>query len=243
MRSIRMERDAVEQKTQRLTSCPSAYSPKTLSLARKPKYPRKSVHHVPRMDAFRTIVHPLNTESAMKKIEDNNTLVFVVDIKANKRQIKEAVKKLYDVKADKINTLIRPDGKKKAFVRLDKSLDALEVANKVRLLASLRLRTAPDAQRPPDWLHLNSPRTTIPIPHSTHSIFSGQADGAGWDRAAGRFFAGGSIGGCRQSIWFVCPSICVGVVEGLAGDGGDSRELTVGPLSREVARWLGTPRL
>ena len=82
-------------------------SPKTLSLPRKPKYPRKSVHHVPRMDAFRTIVHPLNTESAMKKIEDNNTLVFVVDIKANKRQIKEAVKKLYDVKAEKINTLIR----------------------------------------------------------------------------------------------------------------------------------------
>lgn len=59
------------------------------------------------MDAYRTIVNPLNTESAMKKIEDNNTLVFIVDIKANKRQIKEAVKKLYDVNADKINTLIR----------------------------------------------------------------------------------------------------------------------------------------
>lgn len=43
----------------------------------------------------------------MKKIEDNNTLVFLCDIKANKRQIKEAVKKLYDVNAVKINTLIR----------------------------------------------------------------------------------------------------------------------------------------
>lgn len=50
---------------------------------------------------------PLNTESAMKKIEDNNTLVFIVDIKANKRQIKDAVKKLYDVQAVKVNTLIR----------------------------------------------------------------------------------------------------------------------------------------
>jgi len=59
------------------------------------------------MDAFRTLVHPLNTESAMKKIEENNTLVFVVDLKANKRQIKDAVKKLYDVDAAKINTLIR----------------------------------------------------------------------------------------------------------------------------------------
>ena len=50
---------------------------------------------------------PLNTESAMKKIEEHNTLVFIVDIKANKRQIKDAVKKLYDVQALKVNTLIR----------------------------------------------------------------------------------------------------------------------------------------
>jgi large subunit ribosomal protein L23Ae len=55
------------------------------------------------------IVHPLNTESAMKRIEENNTLVFIVDVKANKRQIKEALKKLYDVDTVKINTLIRWD--------------------------------------------------------------------------------------------------------------------------------------
>jgi len=53
------------------------------------------------------ILHPLNTESAMKKIEENNTLVFIVDTKANKRQIKQALKKLYDVEVVKLNTLIR----------------------------------------------------------------------------------------------------------------------------------------
>lgn len=83
------------------------HRPKTLSLARNPKYPRKSVPHVPRLDQFKVIVHPLNTESAMKKIEENNTLVFIVDIKANKRQIKDAIKKLYDVDCIKVNTLIR----------------------------------------------------------------------------------------------------------------------------------------
>jgi large subunit ribosomal protein L23Ae len=81
--------------------------PKTLRLARNPKYPRTSIPHLPRLDAYRVIVHPLNTESAMKKIEENNTLVFIVDKKSNKRQIKDAVKKLYDVEAHKINTLIR----------------------------------------------------------------------------------------------------------------------------------------
>jgi large subunit ribosomal protein L23Ae len=43
----------------------------------------------------------------MKKIEENNTLVFIVDVKANKRQIKAALKKLYDVDTIKVNTLVR----------------------------------------------------------------------------------------------------------------------------------------
>ena len=43
----------------------------------------------------------------MKKIEDNNTLVFVVDKRANKPQVKLAVKKLYDIQVSKVNTLIR----------------------------------------------------------------------------------------------------------------------------------------
>lgn len=43
----------------------------------------------------------------MKKMEENNTLVFIVDVKANKAQIKQALKKLYDIDTVKINTLIR----------------------------------------------------------------------------------------------------------------------------------------
>ena len=43
----------------------------------------------------------------MKKIEDNNTLVFIVDIRSNKPKIKMAVKKMYDIDVAKVNTLIR----------------------------------------------------------------------------------------------------------------------------------------
>merc|ERR1712217_559691 len=88
--------------------------PKTFRPARNPKYPRKSTPSRNRMDAHNIIKHPLTTESAMKKIEDNNTLVFITNLKANKHQIKSAVKKLYDIKVCKVNTLIRPDGQKKA---------------------------------------------------------------------------------------------------------------------------------
>jgi len=43
----------------------------------------------------------------MKKIEDNNTLVFIVEKRANKPQIKMAVNKLYSIQVSKVNTLIR----------------------------------------------------------------------------------------------------------------------------------------
>lgn len=65
------------------------------------------IHAYFSMDAHNIIKHPLTTESAMKKIEDNNTLVFITNLKANKHQIKSAVKKLYDIKVSKVNTLVR----------------------------------------------------------------------------------------------------------------------------------------
>merc|ERR1719187_1736264 len=108
--------------------------PKVLHLPRQPKYPRKSTSHRPKLDQFKIVKFPLTTESAMKKIEDNNTLVFIVDKRSNKPQIKYAVKKLYDIDVSKVNTLIRPDGEKKAYVRLAPDYDALDVANKIGII-------------------------------------------------------------------------------------------------------------
>merc|ERR1719495_1443753 len=108
--------------------------PKTFKAPRQPKYPRKSTPKRPRLDQYSTIKYPLTTESAMKKIEENNTLVFIVALKANKFQIKTAVKKLYDIDVSKVNTLIRPDGQKKAYVRLAPDYDALDVANKIGII-------------------------------------------------------------------------------------------------------------
>merc|ERR1719316_630014 len=110
------------------------FRPKTLTQSRKPLYPRKSISKLPLMDKFRIIKHPLTTESAMKKIEELNTLVFIVDTKASKRQIKDAVSQMYDVTAAKVNTLIRPDGKKKAYVHLTQNYDALDIANRIGII-------------------------------------------------------------------------------------------------------------
>ncbi|KAF1983429.1 60S ribosomal protein L23, partial [Aulographum hederae CBS 113979] len=115
-------------KVRKIRTSTTFHRPKTLQLSRTPRYPRKAVNHEPRLDAHKIIIHPLNTESAMKKIEENNTLVFIVDVKSNKRQIKAALKKLYDIDCTKVTTLIRPDGRKKACARLSADVDALDIA-------------------------------------------------------------------------------------------------------------------
>ena len=109
----------------------SFHLPKTLKLARKPTYVRKALPAVNGLDHFAVIRQPLATESAMRKMEDNNTLVFLCDPRASKTMIKAAVKELYEVEADRVNTLIRPDGVKKAYVRLVPSQEALEVAGRI----------------------------------------------------------------------------------------------------------------
>mmetsp|Transcript_29076 Transcript_29076/g.53439 ORF Transcript_29076/g.53439 Transcript_29076/m.53439 type:complete len:151 (-) Transcript_29076:230-682(-) len=108
------------------------HRPKTLKRTREPKYLRVSAQGAaPKLDSYAVLKYPLTTESALKKIEENNTIAFIVDLRSNKKQIKKAVKDLYDVRASKVNTLIRPDGVKKAFVRLSEDHDALDVANKI----------------------------------------------------------------------------------------------------------------
>eukprot|EP00871_Galdieria_phlegrea_P005815 jgi/Galph1/720/GphlegSOOS_G5588.1 len=108
--------------------------PHTKRLPRNPKYPRKSLPKKPALDHFKIIRFPLTTESAMKKIEDNNTLVFICDVRASKPQIRDAVKKMYNIEAEKVNTLVRPDGQKKAYVRLTTDYDALDVASKIGII-------------------------------------------------------------------------------------------------------------
>lgn len=105
--------------------------PKTLKLSRNGKYATKSVPHYNRLDNYKVIEQPITSETAMKKVEDGNILVFQVSLKANKYQIKNAVKELYEVDVKSVNTLIRPNGTKKAYVRLTADYDALDIANRI----------------------------------------------------------------------------------------------------------------
>lgn len=102
----------------------------TLKLAKSPKYARRVIES-PKFDAYKVIESPIASETAIKKVEDGNTLVLQVSLKANKEEIKKAVKELYEVDVEKVNTLVRPNGTKKAYIKLTADHDALDVANRI----------------------------------------------------------------------------------------------------------------
>ena len=127
-------RKVVTKKKKKVHTTVHFRRPKTRLYEKNPKYPRGTSNPLKVMDKFRIIRYPVTTESAMKKIEENNTLVFIVDLFANKNQIRNAVNKMYEIKVKRVNTLIRPDGLKKAMVKLDEKFDALDIANKIGIL-------------------------------------------------------------------------------------------------------------
>jgi large subunit ribosomal protein L23 len=86
------------------------------------------------LEHYDIILRPVVSEKALSLIESNNTLTFIVDLRANKLRIKEAVEKLFDVKVEKVNTLITPKGEKKAFVKLKPEHKASDIAVKLGIL-------------------------------------------------------------------------------------------------------------
>ncbi len=83
------------------------------------------------MEAYRVLLSHMATERTTRLREQNNEYVFVVDKRAGKHQIREAVVNAFKVKVDSVRTMIIPgktrrmgrfEGKtpswKKAIVRL-----------------------------------------------------------------------------------------------------------------------------
>jgi large subunit ribosomal protein L23Ae len=86
------------------------------------------------LNPSKVLIQPVSSDKNMTKMENNNTITFLVDQKANKNMIKEAFKKLYNAKVQSVNTLNTPNGKKKAYIRLSGEGDALNIASKIGIL-------------------------------------------------------------------------------------------------------------
>jgi large subunit ribosomal protein L23 len=86
------------------------------------------------MDPYDIIKYPLMTERSVNMIENENKLVFIVSLHSNKKEIAKAVRVLYEVEVDKINTAITRRGLKKAFVKIKPEFDASDIAIRLGIL-------------------------------------------------------------------------------------------------------------
>lgn len=80
------------------------------------------------------ILYPLSTEKSIRLMESENSLVFIVNRKSNKKEIKEDMEKKYKMKVLKVNTLITKDGIKKAYVRFADETPAIDLATKLGIM-------------------------------------------------------------------------------------------------------------
>lgn len=86
------------------------------------------------VDPWSILLYPLLTEKSIGKIETENKLVFIVNRKSNKKQIKWAAEKAFGVKITNIKTLIDRKGRKKVWLRLSKEYSASEIATRFGIL-------------------------------------------------------------------------------------------------------------
>ena len=85
------------------------------------------------MEQIQILKYPVSTEKCLKLMEQENKIVFIVERKAKKLDIKQAIEEMFKVKVEKINTLIGKEGKK-AYIRLTKDFNAIDIATKLGLM-------------------------------------------------------------------------------------------------------------
>ncbi|MEM0378758.1 MAG: 50S ribosomal protein L23 [Thermosphaera sp.] len=83
---------------------------------------------------YKIIVRPVQSEKALGMIDKQNTLTFIVDINATKSEVKKAVETLFNVKVEKVRTMITTKGEKKAYVKLAPEYKASDVAAQIGLI-------------------------------------------------------------------------------------------------------------
>ena len=85
-------------------------------------------------DLTNVIKYPSLSEKSVAFIDGQNKLVFVVDNDATKKDIKEALKKLFNVTVDKVNVIHDSRNRKKAIVKLNKKYNAEDIATELGIL-------------------------------------------------------------------------------------------------------------
>ena len=85
------------------------------------------------MDPYKIIKYPLSTEKSIRLMESQNKLIFVVDIDADKRMIKDAVEDMFKAKVANVRTYVQ-NGEKRAYVKFSNENPAIDIATQLGLM-------------------------------------------------------------------------------------------------------------
>lgn len=85
-------------------------------------------------DSWKVLVYPQLAEKSMNMVEMENKLVFIVNKKANKEQIKKAIEKEFNVRVIKVNVEVTMKGEKKAYIKLHPDDSAADIASRMGML-------------------------------------------------------------------------------------------------------------
>ena len=67
-------------------------------------------------------------------METENKLIFIVNKKATKKEIKKAIEDMFKVEVDDVNTFIDTDGEKRAYVKFSAKNPAIDIATQMGLM-------------------------------------------------------------------------------------------------------------
>jgi large subunit ribosomal protein L23 len=80
------------------------------------------------------IKHIVPSEKATLMIDAENKLQFIVDSRANKREIKSEVERVFETPVKSVKTMITFRGEKKAIIQLEEEGKAKEIATALGIL-------------------------------------------------------------------------------------------------------------
>ncbi|MDY6789327.1 MAG: 50S ribosomal protein L23 [Candidatus Nanohaloarchaea archaeon] len=86
------------------------------------------------MKGWDLIKYPHLTEKSVEKVDEENTLVFIVEEDSSKPQLKKEMEDMFDIEVSKVNTQITPEGDKKAYIKLAPGYEALDIATRLGML-------------------------------------------------------------------------------------------------------------
>jgi large subunit ribosomal protein L23 len=86
------------------------------------------------MEAYDIIKYPLSTEKSIRLMESENKLIFVVNKKSTKKEIKKAIEQMFKVEVVDVNTFVSPEGEKRAYVKFSAKNPAIDIATQMGLM-------------------------------------------------------------------------------------------------------------